>query len=456
MREKRIQVKPFEMLSILDYVGRQMVNEHGSVMVIGIIASEKKDEYIKKAASETWVQVVAFDEMDEETTLFCGILTNFKVTEEGSGCMMELCLCTGTKLMDYEKHTRSYQKDSYTYDQIVKERNSDYEDADTIFTKGKGNAISGFMLQYEETDWTFLKRLASTLNTVLVPDCGDQGERYYFGVPNKQADCEPEVEGYTTIQDYVLSENGKAEMKLCYIIESRMILSLGSCTVFKGNQFSVWKIESRWKGDELLHQYHLKPQADFWTARQYHEAIIGLSLMGTVKAVKGEQVQIQITKDENKESGQRWFDFSTVYSSPEGAGWYCMPEAGDTIRLYCPSEDESEAYVISAVHENTGNGIRTNPKHKIWRNPQGKEIRMTPENILLTNNDGMSVELSDGAGIKIKSNASISIQASDHISLNSNASLEMVAANKIVLKQGDTTMELADGIKLSGAKINLQ
>lgn len=89
MREKRIQIKPFEMVSILDYVGLQKVNEHGTVTVKGIISFEKKDEYIKKAERETWVQIVVFDESDEETTLFYGILTNFKVIEEGNVCNLE-------------------------------------------------------------------------------------------------------------------------------------------------------------------------------------------------------------------------------------------------------------------------------------------------------------------------------------------------------------------------------
>jgi len=140
----------------------------------------------------------------------------------------------------------------------------------------------------------------------------------------------------------------------------------------------------------------------------------------------------------------------------DGAGWYCMPEIGDTVRLYCPSEDECKAFVVSAVHEKNGKGIRTNPAHKIWKNKQGKEIRMTPEKILLTNNNGMSIELSDAQGIKVNSSASIYIKASDNIMISSSAGLEMAAKNKIVFKQGDTKMELSDGVKLSGAQINLQ
>lgn len=192
-------------------------------------------------------------------------------------------------------------------------------------------------------------------------------------------------------------------------------------------------------------------------SQTHQKEIIGLSLIGKVKAVEGEQVQLSLEDDENQQSGNRWFAFSTVYSSPDGAGWYCMPEIGDTARLYFPTEEDGDAYVSSAFHENAGGGLRTEPSNKIWRNKEGKEIRLTPDKILITNNKGMSVELSDQQGIKIKSNASVTVEASDDISISSSgAGLELAASNKILLRQGSNTMELSDGIKISGSTVKMQ
>lgn len=69
----------------------------------------------------------------------------------------------------------------------------------------------------------------------------------------------------------------------------------------------------------------------------------------------------------------------------------------------------------------------------------------------------MSVELSDQQGIKIKSNASVTVEASDDISISSSgAGLELAASNKILLRQGSNTMELSDGIKISGSTVKMQ
>ena len=168
-------------------------------------------------------------------------------------------------------------------------------------------------------------------------------------------------------------------------------------------------------------------------------------------------MKISISEDENKENtGERWFPFSTVYSSSDGAGWYCMPEAGDKIRLYLPSYNEADAYVCSAVHENDEEGIRTNPEFKIWRNKYGKEIRLTPDSILLTNNKGNSVELSDKRGIQIKSSGSMYLKAGGRMQISSeNAGIEMSASSRIRIQQGEAEMLLQDGVQVTGAKVNI-
>lgn len=62
-------------------------------------------------------------------------------------------------------------------------------------------------------------------------------------------------------------------------------------------------------------------------------------------------VQVLIGCDENQAGcGTRVFPYATVYSTPDGTGWYCMPEIGDAVRLYFPCEKDADAYVASSVH----------------------------------------------------------------------------------------------------------
>lgn len=132
-----------------------------------------------------------------------------------------------------------------------------------------------------------------------------------------------------------------------------------------------------------------------------------------------------------------------------------MPEIGDKIRLYFPAEQETQAYAASAYHEGNAS-LRTDPACKFWRNKEGKEIQLSPGKILLTNNNGTYIELSDAEGIKMVSEGSITMHANSIMSIASlSSSIELSSPKKINLRQGNTQMTLGGDLHLSGAQIKL-
>ena len=115
MKEYTIKIKPFEILSILNFKSVQQMNEHGYVQLSARIRSDRKEKYIQKAAKETWVEIFGYDESGNEKAIFCGILSEFSASGELDGCVMDLLIYTGSKLMDVQKHQRSFQDSGYTY-----------------------------------------------------------------------------------------------------------------------------------------------------------------------------------------------------------------------------------------------------------------------------------------------------------------------------------------------------
>ncbi len=173
-----------------------------------------------------------------------------------------------------------------------------------------------------------------------------------------------------------------------------------------------------------------------------------------ITAVEKTMVQVELLEDENKaDCGERWLDYATVYSTPDGTGWYCMPETGDEVRLVFPDKEEDNAYVASSVHLGATGG-RDRPQEKYWRNKQNKEILFTPDAIILRNNLGLSLELSDEEGIKLVSDKDILLQAKGDIRMNSQgAGIHMAAASKILLRQGAASIKVCDDIRIGGGKI---
>ena len=462
MREEKLVIRPFEDLQILEYESIQKVNEHAQAELRGRIPFDRKEDYMKAGKCQTWAQVVAISG-EEESILFYGVISQLKLEIKDGTCFVRLSLRSGTQLMDCQEHIRSFQEKNLTFSSLLDICDQGYDGAAKIMTEGKEKSIGHFIMQYGETDWEFIKRLAAMNQTVVFADCSTRGEKYHFGIPEREAvseDTSSENQTQYDMQEYWYKKNHglsvQPEDTMSYIWQSREIHKLGERRTVDGKQMFIWKLESYLMGNELYHTCYMKSKSGLKEPTVNNHSITGVSLSGSVTKVKNEMVQIKLFDDENKEnSGACWYSFSTVYSSADGTGWYCMPEIGDTVRLYFPTAAEQEAYVVSAYHE-SGAGLRKHPECKFWRNKEGKEIQLSPERILLTNNNGTYIELSDDNGIEIVSESSVTVKSGGSLSItSSNSSIEMSAPKKIRLKQGDTEMNLGGDIGMQGAKIML-
>lgn len=462
MRADKIIVEPFNEMVVIDYKGLKEVNQHGEVNIIGSIPSEMQQEYFHLTQKQKKIIITAKEVNGESQTLLYGQLTDCDIAVEGQTATMRLQVKTGTCQMERDRHIRTFQDEDITYERILKICNESYDNSDVILTSGKGKSIPEFIVQYQEHDWEFIKRLASYSNTVIVPDTRTGGVKYYFGLPNFTKKVIPQDSSYRIGRDLEECEYKKANGFhisetdcIYYVITTREIYEIGNRVEFLEKELFIYRIESEMRGSELYHTYYLKSSQGLQEIRQYNHNMRGTGLKATVKSVKNDKVQVSIKEDENKgKSGYRWFAFSTVYSSPDGSGWYCMPEPGDTVRLCFPSEQAPDAYVSSAVHEYSDE--RTNPEFKFLKNRHGKEICLTPDRILLTNNDGTYIEISDKKGIRMKSSGSISLQAANQVSITSQKDdIQLSAKTGIRLKQRDSAINIKDDITFEGMQVKL-
>ncbi len=129
--------------------------------------------------------------------------------------------------------------------------------------------------------------------------------------------------------------------------------------------------------DEFWHVYLLAGEKRFCPPRIYNYEMTGASLQSKVKEVIKAKLKIECDIDGKAAEDPLEFPYATVYSTNDGTGWYCMPEVDDVVRLYLPTEDEKDAYVISAVHLEEGTGLRDDPTHKFIMNKYKKHVEFT-------------------------------------------------------------------------------
>ncbi len=470
MKERWIGLSIVEFVSIQEIQIHKKINEHGRAEIRGIIHTENEEKLFKRAETGC-ASLFITDEAGEQRNLFSGIIDTMEVEKLGEVKSARIVLTGATRLMDCIPCTRTFQNEAMPYKNLLGIINSENGQVMFLQNCGQGRTTKKLIVQYRETDWEFASRLASHFNQPLIPNYEAEGIRYSFGLCEASPEKRIKAISYSVgnAREEYLNKNRNGVPGILpddfafYLVKSRDCLELGDKISFLGQVLYIYEVESRLEGEELIHAYILRRAGGFRTAYSYNDRIVGASLDASVTDTRNDTVKISVNVDQGRKgTGAKWFPYSTVYSSPDGTGWYCMPEKDDRVRLYFPSEREEEAYVISAInYGNTGgegksNAPRSDPDRKSISNRQGKQIELTPTTITMTNNNGMSICLDDDKGIEIKCNKNVEITANGNLTVKSDTGLDIQAADYIELVQGDSKLTLRDELEIKGTKFNVQ
>ncbi|MBG9795946.1 hypothetical protein ABD76_27285, partial [Paenibacillus dendritiformis] len=179
---------------------------------------------------------------------------------------------------------------------------------------------------------------------------------------------------------------------------------------------------------------------------------------GVVVDVRQDQVRIHLDCDEKQEVDQaHWFPYSAVYSGGGHTGWYVMPEIGDPVYLYFPGSREEDGVAGSAVRRagrERGHNKFSNPQMKIWRTPHGKEIRLGPDELVVSGKDGaIFIKLDDSEGIHIVSNKQVNISAGGNLSLSAGKKMSLSAGSELRMECKGSHIQLSGSADIKGSEV---
>ena len=423
MRAELLEIYGFDFIDIQEFYSELKPNKHGKAIIGGTIRGDKKEEYLSSGGKVT--QIIAKTYEGNSIVLFCGIITSCNIKSNGDVHYMTLGLMTQSIIMDGKEHIRTFQNTGVSYRDIIDIIIESYNNSAYIMTSGDDKKTQGFMCQYKETDWEYLKRLAFSANTVIYPDYSVEGVKFFVGLPCRQEKLlrsEYYELGVDSGEESLL-DSGKAYYKVAV----REHYDIGEKLTFLDEKLAVVARVSRLEHREVINEYLLMKESDVKTKAYQNEKLIGAALFAKACQVENELVKVIIDDDENDSDDKAFLNYATVYSSPEGGSWYCMPEVGDRVIVKFPDANEQNIYVQNAFHVGSAGG-RDNPEIKFFKNKEGKEIRLSPESVLITDNNGSSIELKDDKGISIKSSGMISIAAKTEVLIeSSNAGISLIS-----------------------------
>ena len=175
---KDISVHPFEYVSYKEFKIVKVPNEHATLYVRGFVEDEKQIEPLLNAQGDTKVTFSNGDDI-----YFEGVLANAEIDcQKGEVYELIVKAIGNTVLLDTEKHNRSFQDNGQTYKEIVTDVVSGVGSTATYNADTK--TVENIILQYEETDWAFSKRLASHTQDVLIPITGKSPD-FHFGATDE-------------------------------------------------------------------------------------------------------------------------------------------------------------------------------------------------------------------------------------------------------------------------------
>lgn len=330
--------------------------EHGFMELTADMGEKNMDTPVQETGNGK--KVVLYDKRDgKKTAIFSGVITKLASRSMGKSCHVKLTAKSWSYQMDIKKKSRSFQNTSMTYGALVSQIVGEYPGAESqILFADK--PLGEIAVQYQETDWQFLKRMLSALHVPLV--CSEVRENLcvYAGVAQIPGDMDViSVESAWKDMDVLAywKEIGEAVAdtdSIGYRLKLDNRIPLYSEIRFRSRQLTAEKIEYLTIGSTVYEFVTLKRKSGILQKPIYPMQLVGTAFEGTVKEVQGENMKIHLQIDDAYPGEDcYWFPFSTPSASPDGSGWYCMPEIGDHVRVYFPSKKTGDVIAVSAVND---------------------------------------------------------------------------------------------------------
>ena len=419
-----------------------------------------------------------------------GIINDIKLSEIKTGSLVvEITCISKSIILDRIPRYRSFQDPSLTYSAIAEEINKNYgANGEKIISVGEDmKEVPRMTIQYNETDWEYLKRLASYTGQPVMP----YYDKVLVGFLKNQAVQTPN----TTYSQYGKSKKNKRTMyKITgtevYPVSTPIKLKTRNRAGGEETENDYYVIESKIynEGNTLKCEYTLGKQTDYFVDPIPHEKIRGAvieartvhiartdesksehgrtdgssdNLEGRTIGAKPLNKYIEKSENQNanvkervkasdiavmtlnltegllklgengqsfedKYAGKSYFPYVTPYSQ-SNTGFTPAPEANDRVALYFPNGNETHAIVLGAVN-NDGNGRFTDVANRNYHVGDSDFNMVLATNSLST----MAASSISQTASSISESANSISESAGNISNNAKIYLETIRDEKIV------------------------
>ena len=479
---------------IREFVLNENINEHQKLEVQLEMDDEQRkslEKIIEKENVEIEIELSGMNQ-NVKKKIFCGMVDYFEILDYGSyGCRILIRAFSKSIIFDRknEKKYRVFQDVNLMFSDIINEINKDYTEKklEIKYSDIAKKQIDSLIVQFDETDWEFLVRLASQLKTGLF--VVEQGIILFGMVEMGEIKKENRYfSDYSLVRDY---------KNLYYKVQSNKVINLGNTISISENigknknnsensdenkrSFSVLKTKIFLKNFVLKSEFLASNMGTYHVFKKYNKKIRGCRIEANVERVfedggiakmevKFSEGLKRIVQERNdSESNDRAYDdyglkrfplsYQTFYSQTN-TGFFCTPEVNDTVEVYFPNEDERFAKVSWAIN-NKGNGRFSDyTKRNFQVNQSDFNFNLNLNNFEVKTAEKYSVEspniVENADNFVNKANQNMVIASNNYLGIESIGDADFYASRiNIIGKEKEITMEsLSSDVRIKGKKVH--
>jgi len=460
MTSNKISVNGYEIESVLKLDIDKKIWKHPTAYFEGHIHESLAETASDEISSKQQLIIKATDSTGTEKVIFNGIVEDICVDTCNDASKLIVSGIGHSAKLDVDRKIRTFQADHMTYKQVAGHLEEDMESAYLIPQAGD-NPIGHMLVQYDETNWEYAKRLASEIGTVVVADSTLDFPNISIGVPKRNVQGVINSTAFKTGRDinFFLRHRHIGNRRVnefhtqFYSVSDRAFYDLCDRIIFNGQELLASEANIKFVSGELIGTYRLMNENAFISTQYCNERIIGASITGVVKEVKDDLVRVDLLGDIDQIE-DKWFWYSTPYSSGDGTGWYFMPEIGDEIRLQFPTQEEHFGYVISSTH--ITHGDRTNPEIKFIRTIRNQTITFYPDAIHIDDGQGSEIMMDKEKGILINTDKSLSMDVQENLHMSAQGKILVHGDEAVLLRQNDSVVKIEETIDMTAKHVRVQ
>ncbi|MCM3170796.1 phage late control D family protein [Paenibacillus sp. MER 99-2] len=447
----------------------QQAGTHARLSFSGWIDEDWEETILQQAGSHDRVGFIRKDNTGREIPLFKGQLHDISIEAFRGMTYVRAVVISHTYELDTFQRTRSFQNENLRYLDIVHRVMDAYPEGDYIDYALEENKTGVFLMQYQETDWAFLKRIASHMGADLIPDVTAHKPRFWIGYPEGIRSFELKELPYEkarNLENYlhtVAHEQHQVneEQYTTFTFNLGQELQPGDEVSCDGATYLINRREAVMDRGLLQWTYTCALPTFHPLTKKLQTDIIGASIDGKIIDVKRNQVKVHLDMDEDQQAGEaRWFPYAAEGSQV----WYMMPEHGAKVKLYFPSAEEDEAMVMQSVREEPkeathaakSSKVMQDPGVKSFGNPQGKSFTLGDSELVMTAQEGsLYISMAAGNGVTLNSTTHIQIQSMGDVNI-SGGNVSLTGAEGLFIQTATDHVELVEEVNGKSEKVLLE